>query len=63
VFYLNLSGQYQLLDGEGTRMQVYAVVNNVTDRSPPPFAGSNPTGASLYDLVGRAFKVGFRLDY
>jgi hypothetical protein len=52
-----------LLDGEGPRVQLYAVVNNVTDRPPPPFAGSNPTGASLYDLVGRAYKVGFRVDY
>jgi iron complex outermembrane recepter protein len=63
VFYTNLSAQYRIYDSEGTQVQVYGVVNNAFDQNPPPNAGGNPVGASLYDLVGRAYKMGFRVSF
>jgi iron complex outermembrane recepter protein len=61
--YLNLSAQYDLRDSERGHIQIFGVVNNLLDRDPPPFAGSNPIGASLYDLVGRAYRMGVRVAF
>ncbi len=61
--YLNLSASYEIVQRDGMRLQLFGVVNNVTDRDPPPFAGSNPVGASLYDLVGRNYKMALRFTF
>ncbi len=63
VSYVNLSGQYDLIEREGGTVQIFAVANNLFDRDPPPFAGNNPTNASLYDLVGRSYKLGVRFGF
>jgi outer membrane receptor protein involved in Fe transport len=44
-------------------LELFGVVNNLLDKNPPPFAGSNPVGASLYDLVGRTFKLALRAKF
>jgi iron complex outermembrane recepter protein len=63
VYYFNLSGQYNLLEGEGTNAQVYGVINNVFDKDPPAGTGLNVTGASLYDIIGRGFRLGLRFSF
>lgn len=56
--YLNWSIQYDIMAGDHRTVQLYAVVNNLLDKDPPY------TGASyLYDVVGRYFKVGARLNF
>lgn len=63
VVYLNLSAGYDFVQRDGMRVQLFGVVNNVTDEDPPPFAGSNPVGASLYDLIGRNYKLALRFNF
>ncbi|MCX7035902.1 MAG: TonB-dependent receptor [Proteobacteria bacterium] len=63
VSYVNLSGQYDLIESAGGTLQLFGVVNNLLDRDPPPFAGNNPTNASLYDLIGRTYKLGVRFGF
>jgi outer membrane receptor protein involved in Fe transport len=63
VSYVNLSGQYDLIESAGGTLQLFGVVNNLFDRDPPPFAGNNPTNASLYDLIGRTYKLGVRFGF
>jgi iron complex outermembrane recepter protein len=63
VWYLNLGAQYKLIERDDRELEIYGVINNLLDKSPPPFAGSNPTGATLYDLIGRTYKVGLRFKY
>jgi iron complex outermembrane receptor protein len=64
VVYVNLSGQYRVFDNpDGYRLQLYAVINNLADKDPPPFGANNPIGASLYELAGRAYKAGVRFSF
>ena len=63
IAYLNLSAQYDLIDDGRRTLQIFGVANNLFDQDPPMFAGSNPVGPSLYDLVGRAYRLGFRFKY
>ncbi|MEO6376485.1 MAG: TonB-dependent receptor, partial [Caulobacteraceae bacterium] len=53
VWYVNTGIQYKLLERDNRQLQIYGVINNLFDTSPPPFAGSNPVGAVLYDVIGR----------
>ena len=61
--YLNLSAQYRLIDGPDRKLQIYGVINNALDLDPPLGSPGNQTGASLYDFVGRAYRVGVRFNY
>jgi outer membrane receptor protein involved in Fe transport len=61
--YLNLSAQYDLITSGGRKLQIYGVMNNVLDTDPPAGGGLNLSLASLYDLVGRSFRVGVRFKY
>ena len=67
---VNLSGSYNFQLSGGTQMQVFATVNNLTDKVPPIAAGSgfggNANGGTnpvFYDAIGRAFRVGLRLTF
>ena len=67
---VNLSGSYNFNLNGGTQMQVFATVNNLTDKNPPIAAGSgfggNANGGTnpvFYDALGRAFRVGLRLTF
>jgi len=63
VWYVNTGAQYKIIERDNQELQIYGVINNLFDTSPPPFAGSNPTGAVLYDVIGRTYKVGLRFKY
>jgi hypothetical protein len=63
--YVNLSAQVDVIKDGSRSLQVFGVINNVFDVQPPAdlpssFANGNPI---LYDVVGRAFKVGARFTY
>ncbi|MEJ0039681.1 MAG: TonB-dependent receptor [Gammaproteobacteria bacterium] len=63
--YLDLSASYSFkLANDTADVQVYGVINNLTDQDPPPAPSStgayNPT---LYDPLGRMYRLGFRLNF
>jgi outer membrane receptor protein involved in Fe transport len=60
--YLNLGVQYNLINHDGQRMQVFGAIENLTDKNPPanqPGRGNNV----FFDPVGRYYKIGLRLSY
>ncbi len=61
--YLDLSAGYSFKLREAD-LQVYGVINNLTDQDPPPApsstGGYNPT---LYDPLGRMYRVGARMNF
>ncbi|HET7085496.1 MAG TPA: TonB-dependent receptor [Rhizomicrobium sp.] len=63
AFYLNIGGSYSFDD----HWQAYFKVDNVANLDPPPSPGTTPNqyGAnpSLYDTIGRMFRVGMRVNY
>lgn len=64
-FYVDLSGEYTLMDGEGAKVELFGVINNLFD-SDPPIIGSTfqapfATNGALYDQVGRNFTIGVRV--
>ena len=64
--YWNLYLGYDIIEGSGKRMQIYGNINNLMNTSPPPIAITLNTvgsGGNPYDLIGRSFKVGIRLQY
>ena len=64
IFYLNLGANYNLDDN----WKLYVQVDNLLNKSPPPFYANsqNPTanGANtfLYDVIGRMFRFGVRIQ-
>lgn len=70
AFYLDSSITYDLPGSGKTDFQVYLNIQNLLDRDPPivpeAYAGlvpyfSEQTNPLLYDVLGRTFKLGFRL--
>ena len=64
-FYVNLNAQVNLIKDGARTLQLFGVINNLFDQQPPAdlpssFANGNPM---LYDVVGRAFRVGARFSY
>ena len=60
--YWTLSGSYKLIEkADGQSLQLFGVIDNVMDKSPPIIAIS--IGGTSYDLIGRTFKVGLRFKY
>ena len=61
VAYLNLRGSYKWNDN----LQLYASLDNVTNTPPPNIASttSNTTSLTLYDGLGRQYRVGLRFNY
>ena len=58
------------LDVTGGSMELYANVNNITDKDPPVVpsyaafgANTNQVNSTLYDVLGRRFTVGFKLSF
>ena len=57
-FYLNLSGQYEF-DLAGRSLRLFAAIDNLLDRNPPPVPGTIVvTNANFYDVIGRSYRVG-----
>lgn len=63
--YVNLNAQLNLIKDGSRTLQLFGVINNLFDQQPPAdlpssFANGNPM---LYDVVGRAFRIGARFSY
>jgi outer membrane receptor protein involved in Fe transport len=59
---VNLNVQYDIVNDGRRKMQIFGVINNLFDRSPPndlpsSFGVTNPV---LYDTIGRSYKAGLR---
>jgi iron complex outermembrane recepter protein len=66
VFYTNLRLSYDLGDTAG-QFTVFGNVTNLFDRAPPlaptfGFNGSNHTNEALFDVLGRRYTVGVRMN-
>ncbi|MCR6685062.1 TonB-dependent receptor [Pseudoxanthomonas sp.] len=57
--YLDLNASYNL----GEHVSLFASVRNLADRDPPIVGGGFATVRSLYDVVGRYYSAGVRLDF
>jgi hypothetical protein len=63
TFYTNLTASYDIVSkANGRRMQVYGVINNAFDVSPPYPFGIFEAGP-YFDVIGRAYRVGVRFKY
>lgn len=64
-FYVNLSGQYTLMDDARGNVELYAVINNLIDQDPPlvPVYGTGATNFAYYDVIGRTGKIGVRFKF
>jgi outer membrane receptor protein involved in Fe transport len=65
VTYVNLQARYDVVNDGQHKVQFYGVVNNLFDKDPPNLYPSayGPGNPILYDVVGRAFRVGVRFSY
>ncbi len=62
--YTNLSVQHAVLDEGGRKVQLYGAVDNLLDVDPPfPIGAIFASNGVYYDVVGRTFRVGVRLQY
>jgi iron complex outermembrane receptor protein len=61
VVYVNL----YLADQISDHLQVYGAVNNLLNKDPPPDPATlgYPTNPTYYDMIGRDFRLGFRLKF
>jgi len=63
-WYFNLNAQYDLIADGNRKLQIFGVVNNLTDKAPPPAPSSfGPTNNVLYDVLGRVYRIGVRFSY
>jgi len=62
---LNFNMQYDIVQRDNLKIQLFGVINNLLDQDPPnalpsSFGVTNPV---LYDVIGRSFKFGARFSY
>jgi outer membrane receptor protein involved in Fe transport len=63
-WYFNLSGTYNIRDNGKTRLQAFAVVNNLFDHNPPWELGTGAgTNGQFYDTLGRTYQAGIRFKF
>jgi iron complex outermembrane receptor protein len=63
-WYFNLSGTYNIRDNGKTRLQAFAVVNNLFDHNPPWELGTGAgTNGQFYDTIGRTYQAGLRFKF
>jgi iron complex outermembrane recepter protein len=64
AYYFNLNGSVNVLQ-EGTRkLQLFASINNLLNRTPPAAPSLQyPTNPVYFDQVGRYYRVGVRFNY
>ncbi len=63
-WYFNLSGTYNLRRTDRTQLQLFAVVNNLLDHSPPWELGTGAgTNGQFYDTIGRTYQTGIRFKF
>jgi outer membrane receptor protein involved in Fe transport len=62
--YVDLGARYSLIASERHTLQLFANVDNTMNKVPPVFAAiAINSGGNPYDLIGRTYRVGFRLKY
>lgn len=65
--YVDLSGSYRLFGSKQRNAEIYFKVDNLFDRDPPVAALNNGSGLqtnpTLYDVLGRAYRLGVRVRY
>ena len=59
--YWNANFQYDFVDQPGRKVQGYLTIDNLFDKQPPIVAIS--INGTAYDLIGRAYKVGLRVNF
>jgi iron complex outermembrane recepter protein len=62
--YFNLGTRYRLESPLGQKIELFGGIQNAFDRN-PPVAPSNQGSSNLllFDPIGRAFRVGVRIDF
>ena len=60
AFYLNLGASYNIIDDGDKKVQIYGLINNLTDRA-PSFPATAVAG--LFDRIGRFYKIGIRTNF
>jgi outer membrane receptor protein involved in Fe transport len=65
VTYVNLNMTASLIDSGSRRVELFGGVNNLLDRDPPNRSPSsfNDTNPTLYDVVGRTYRLGMRYAF
>jgi outer membrane receptor protein involved in Fe transport len=64
ALYLDLSGQYAVASFGNGSLTVYGAINNLTDKDAPRIPGTNGSGNNvLFDVTGRAYKLGMRYKF
>ena len=58
--YVNLSAAYDIVREGARKVQIYGLINNVTNVD-PAFPATAVSG--LYDRIGRFYKIGLRVTY
>jgi iron complex outermembrane receptor protein len=58
AFYLDIGASWNVSD----KAQVYGKIDNLTNLA-PPLVGNNYANNALYDVIGRAYRIGVRLNY
>lgn len=68
--YFNLSANYELYNAGRRKVQLFGLISNLFDTDPPfaPPGGAGGTAATstnstLYDVIGRNYKIGVRFAY
>ncbi|MFM1886841.1 MAG: Colicin receptor precursor [Pseudomonadota bacterium] len=62
--YFNLNGSYTFHEGDGRRLQGFASISNLLDKTPPAAPSTQyPTNPVYFDQIGRYFRVGVRFSY
>jgi iron complex outermembrane receptor protein len=64
AFYLNLFGTFDLRAFQDQEVEVFGVVSNLLDKT-PPFApeGQYPTNPTFFDQIGRTYRLGVRMSF
>jgi iron complex outermembrane receptor protein len=64
AFYTTLSGRYTLPMRTERSWEIFASINNLTDKTPPIVpTGDYPTNPAFFDQIGRAVRFGVRADF
>jgi outer membrane receptor protein involved in Fe transport len=63
--YVDLAGSYRFELTDAGRVEAYFKIDNLLDEDPEVVAGAGisalQTNPALYDVIGRAYRVGFRV--
>ncbi|MEO9130297.1 MAG: TonB-dependent receptor [Sphingomonas sp.] len=61
--YFDLNLQQGIRTAGRAQMNVFALVENLLDKAPPTYAATGVLTGDPYDLIGRRFKFGVRVQY